>query len=231
MQNNAAKQAVLQLIFNGTAYANVADNAASSPLTNLYGALHTAWPGRTGSQSTSEASYTNYARVAIPRTSGGFTVAADGTITLTSSRSFPASSATGNNQYCPFFSIGNASSGASQIQAMGCILKSGTAAQPVTVATSGNLFTAYAHGAVTDDRVCFFKVGNSALPTGVTEGTVYWVRAGYTSDTFTVSATQGGASITVSANGAATLMVLDTNFQVGNNYTPTLTTGTTIYTD
>lgn len=35
----------LKLVFNATAIANIADNAASSPLTSLYLALHTADPG------------------------------------------------------------------------------------------------------------------------------------------------------------------------------------------
>ncbi len=63
------------LIFNGTAIANIADNASSSPLTNLYLSLHTASPGIGGSQTTNETAYTNYVRVAVARTSGGWTVA------------------------------------------------------------------------------------------------------------------------------------------------------------
>ena len=64
----------LKLIFNATAIANIADNAASAPLTNLYVSLHTADPGEAGNQTTSETAYTGYARVAVARTSGGFTV-------------------------------------------------------------------------------------------------------------------------------------------------------------
>ena len=36
---------LLKLIFNAVAWANMADNAAASPLTNLYLSLHTADPG------------------------------------------------------------------------------------------------------------------------------------------------------------------------------------------
>lgn len=64
----------LKLIFNATAIANIADNAASAPLTNLYVSLHTADPGEAGNQTTSETAYTGYARVAVARTSGGFMV-------------------------------------------------------------------------------------------------------------------------------------------------------------
>jgi hypothetical protein len=67
---------LLKLIFNAVAIANLADNAASSPLTTLYVALHTADPGEAGTQATSEISYTGYARVAVARTSGGWTVTA-----------------------------------------------------------------------------------------------------------------------------------------------------------
>jgi hypothetical protein len=62
------------LIFNATAIANIADNAASSPLTNLYLSLHTASPGTGGSQTTNETAYTNYDRVAVARSGSGWTV-------------------------------------------------------------------------------------------------------------------------------------------------------------
>src|SRR5512139_3668775 len=65
---------ILALVFNATAIANIADNAASSPLTDLYVSLHSASPGIGGSQLTNEVGYTNYARIAVPRTSGGWTV-------------------------------------------------------------------------------------------------------------------------------------------------------------
>jgi len=64
----------LKLTFNATAIANIADNASSAPLTNLFCSLHTANPAAGGSQTTSEAAYVGYARVSVARTSGGFTV-------------------------------------------------------------------------------------------------------------------------------------------------------------
>jgi hypothetical protein len=65
---------LLKLIYNATPIANLADNAASAPLANLYLALHTADPGEAGTQTTNETAYTGYARKAIARTSGGFVV-------------------------------------------------------------------------------------------------------------------------------------------------------------
>jgi len=57
----------LALWLNGTPITGIADNAASSPLTNLYMALHTADPGSSGDQSVSEIAYTGYTRAAIAR--------------------------------------------------------------------------------------------------------------------------------------------------------------------
>lgn len=65
---------LLKLIFNATAIANIADNAASSPLGSLFISLHTSDPGEAGTQLTNEIAYTGYARIAVARTSGGFTV-------------------------------------------------------------------------------------------------------------------------------------------------------------
>lgn len=100
---------LLALLLNATAIANVADNAAASPLTNLYLSLHTASPGQSGNQTTSEAAYTSYARVAIARTSAGFTVAS-AVGTLTSAQNFPA--ATGGSETETYFGLGTATSGA-----------------------------------------------------------------------------------------------------------------------
>lgn len=71
---NSFEASVLGLIFTASAIANIADNAGSSPATNLYISLHTASPGEAGDQTTNETAYTGYARVAVARTTGGWTV-------------------------------------------------------------------------------------------------------------------------------------------------------------
>jgi hypothetical protein len=73
-KGNTFENDLLMLIFNGTAIANIADNAASAPLTNLYLSLHTADPGEAGNQTTNETAYTGYARVAVARSGSGWTV-------------------------------------------------------------------------------------------------------------------------------------------------------------
>lgn len=108
----------LKLIFNATAIANIADNASSSPLTNLYVSLHTADPGEAGSQLTSEVTYTSYARVAVARTSGGWTVTSS-SVSPAATISFPAG--TGGSGTVTHFGVGTVTTGGA-----GKLLYSGT---------------------------------------------------------------------------------------------------------
>lgn len=73
-KGNTFENDLLKLIFNGTPIADLADNDATAPLTDLQVSLHTADPGEAGDQTTSEATYTGYARVAVARTTAGWTV-------------------------------------------------------------------------------------------------------------------------------------------------------------
>ena len=73
---NAAEQALLDLLFLNTDWANIGDAAGlqnSAAAGSVHISLHSADPGEAGNQSTSEISYTGYARVAVARTAGGWT--------------------------------------------------------------------------------------------------------------------------------------------------------------
>lgn len=136
---------LLKLIFNGTAIANIADNAAASPLTNLYLALHTADPGESGSQTTSECNYTSYARQAVARTSGGFTVTAN-SVSPAAEVVFPnPTNATSLPQTALFFSIGTAVSGT------GKILYSGAISPTIVISNTGTSPRLGTGTAVTED--------------------------------------------------------------------------------
>jgi hypothetical protein len=111
-KSNAFENDILALLFNGTAIANVADNASSSPLTSLFIALHTADPGEAGTQNTSEIAYTSYARAAVARTTGAWTVSA-GSVSPVANIDFPT--ATGGSATATHFSIGALASGAGKI--------------------------------------------------------------------------------------------------------------------
>jgi len=117
---------LLRLIFNGTAIANIADNAATSPLTNLFVSLHTADPGEAGSQTTNETAYTSYARVSVARTTGGWTVTAN-SVSPVANIAFP--SCTGGTATITHFGVGTASSGA------GKLLYKGTVTPNISVST------------------------------------------------------------------------------------------------
>lgn len=116
---NTFESDVLKLIFQAVAIANIADNAAGSPFTNLYVSLHTADPGETGSQTTSEATYTSYARVAVARTSGGFTVSGTTQVANAADVAFPA--CTGGSNSISHFGIGTNSGGAGKLLASGAL--------------------------------------------------------------------------------------------------------------
>lgn len=109
---------LLKLIYNATAWANYADNAASSPQTNIHTALHTADPGDAGTMSTSEATYTSYARVNVARTSGAWTVTAN-SVSPVANIAFPAG--TGGSGTVTHFSTGKTGGGATDILLSGTV--------------------------------------------------------------------------------------------------------------
>lgn len=109
---------LLKLIFNSSAIANIADNAGSSPLTNLYWALHTADPGEAGTQSTSEANYTGYARIAVARDATGHTVTGS-SVSPKNNINFPIASGGANT--ASHFDVGVATNGSSKILVSGTI--------------------------------------------------------------------------------------------------------------
>jgi hypothetical protein len=61
-------------------------------------------------------------------------------------------------------------------------------------------FTIPGHSFSVDDRIVCHAVSGSTLPTGVTEGTIYWVKTVSGND-ITISTTQGGATLDVTVAG------------------------------
>lgn len=125
-KSNSLETSMLGLIFTATAIANIADNAASAPITNLYFGLHTSDPGEAGDQTTNECTYTSYARVAVARSTSGFTVTGN-SVSPDADVTFPA--ATGGSETATHFSIGTASSGA------GVLLYKGTVTPNIVISS------------------------------------------------------------------------------------------------
>jgi hypothetical protein len=124
---------VLKLLLNSTAIADLAQNDTSSPLTTLYLALHSADPTPSGDQSTNEISYTGYARAAVSRTGGAWTVSA-GVATANAIIAFPLCG--GGSATATYASIGKLSGGAGEILYSGVLSPSISISAGVTPAVS-----------------------------------------------------------------------------------------------
>lgn len=128
-KSDSYETSLLGLFFNGTAIADLAENDTTSPATSLYLSLHSADVGEAGSQTTNECAYTGYARAAVARNSGGFTVAGN-TVALASAVDFPA--ATGGTCTATYFAVGTASSGAGVVLYYGSLSPSISVSDGVT---------------------------------------------------------------------------------------------------
>lgn len=126
---------ILKLIFNATAIANVADNAAASPLTNLYLSLHTADPtdAPASGQNTSETTYTGYARISVARTTGGWTCATNaGVTTAVPVANITFGTCSAGTATITHVGIGTASSGSGKLLFVGSLSPSIAVASGVT---------------------------------------------------------------------------------------------------
>jgi len=121
-KSTSASNSILALIFNATTWADIAENDSSSPATNLYLSLHTADPGVGGSQTTNETSYTNYARIAIARTTGGWDVPSGGATANAALAQFAQCGASGAT--LTHVAIGTGSSGAGLVLYAGALTSS-----------------------------------------------------------------------------------------------------------
>jgi len=113
---------ILALIFNATAWADIAQNDGSGPLTDLYLSLHTATPGVGNNQTTNETAYTNYVRIAVERTTSGWDVPASGATANAALAQFAQCGVTGAT--ITHVAIGTAASGAGTVLYAGALSSS-----------------------------------------------------------------------------------------------------------
>lgn len=137
-KSNTFENDLLKLIFNATAIANIADNAATSPLTNLWVSLHTADPSATGSnepsdQTASEANYTGYARVGVARTTGGWTVTTSGnTNSVSPVAAITFGACTAGSNTITHFAVGTAQTSTGKILYAGAVTPTITVTAGIT---------------------------------------------------------------------------------------------------
>lgn len=135
-KSNAFETSWLQHVFQNAAIANIGDVTGlrgSTVVGSLYVAAHTADPGEAGDQTTSEAAYGSYTRVAMPRDVSTWTVAAN-QVQNAIQIAWPVGTSGTVAQNLTHWSIGVASSGAGVILYSGAFttaLYSGNTIQPV----------------------------------------------------------------------------------------------------
>jgi len=123
-KSNTWENELMLLVFNNTAAALIGDASGLQPSAtagSLYVALHTADPGEAGTQTTSEAAYGSYARVAVARSGAGWTVAGNA-VTNAALIQFPQ--CTSGSETETYFTIGTASSGAGKVLYRGALSSS-----------------------------------------------------------------------------------------------------------
>lgn len=121
---NAFESNLLLLYFNNTDHANIGDAGGlqnSATAGSFYISLHTGDPGEAGSQTTSEATYTSYDRVAVARSGAGWTISG-ANVSNAAAVNFPA--ATGGSNTITHFGIGSDSSGAGNLFFKGALAAS-----------------------------------------------------------------------------------------------------------
>lgn len=220
---NGTESNFLKLLFTAVAWAAIADNTATTPATQLFISLHNADPGEAGTQSTNETAYTNYARVAVNRTTGGFTVSGTDPTQVVNAATitFPQCGVTGDT--ITHWGIGLLSTGTGTLLACGPV-GSGPALNFTCTSASPGVLTIPGSSYSVNDRVSLYHNPAGTLPTGTTEGTVYFVGT-VTGIAVTLSTTAAnGAPVNTSSVGAG-VSIKQTPLVVANLITPSFAAG------
>jgi hypothetical protein len=121
-KTNTWETDILNMVFLNLAASLIGDASGLQPagtVGSLYISLHTADPGEGGTQLTSESGYTGYARVAVARTVGGWTVGT-GTVSNAAGVTFPPCS--GGSSTVTYFGVGTNSAGAGKLLYRGLLV-------------------------------------------------------------------------------------------------------------
>jgi len=141
-KSNTWESDLLTLVFNNTAAALIGDETGlpgSATAGVLYVSLHTADPGETGNQTTSEANYTGYARVSVARTSGGWTIGTS-PIQVSNAATITFGQCTAGTNTITHIGVGTSSSGTGKLLYSGALASS--------LAVSANITPSFAAGAI-----------------------------------------------------------------------------------
>lgn len=153
----------------------------------------------TAVETPTEPSGNNYARVALSTSNFG-SVAASNSIANTAVINSPVAS--GSWGTIVGVAIFDASSGGNALRK--AYLTSGSY-RVFTALASTDILTAPGHSFVNGDQVVVLGLTGTSLPTGLTQGTLYYV-IGSSTDTLQLSTSAGGAAINLTANGGGRIV-------------------------
>lgn len=215
---NGTQQAFLSLLFQGVNWASIADNTATSPATVLYFSLHTADPSEGGTQSTNETTYTNYVRVPVARSTGGFGVTGSSPAIASNLNAVNFAQCGVTGATITHWGVGLLSSGSGTLLGSGPV-GAGPALEFTSTAASPGIFTVPGSGFLVNDRLSLYPTATGALPSGVTEGTVYFVGT-VTGINISLSSTAAnGSPVNTSSVGSGNI-IKQSPLVVSQNITP-----------
>jgi hypothetical protein len=133
-------------VFNNTTSSLIGDATGlvgSSTAGSLYVSLHTADPGETGTQTTSESAYTSYARVAVARTTGGWTISGTAPTQAANTAAVNFPQCTGGSETITHVAVGTDPSGTGKLLYSGALNSSLAVSNNITpsFAIAGLVFT------------------------------------------------------------------------------------------
>ena len=226
-KGNTFENELMLLLFNNTGIALIGDATGvrgSVVAGSFYLALHVTDPGEAGDQTTGEVAYTGYARVAVARSGAGFVVTGN-SVSPAANQDFGQCTAAPTTY--AYWSVGVAASGASKILYRGVF---GSNLGSFTAIAATDIFTIPGlAGVAVNDNIAFFAPPGDTLPTGITEGTVYFVKTVSGND-ITIAATSGGVTIDITTAGKGRAMRM-TPQTVAVSSIPRIPTSSTIVED
>jgi len=131
-KTNTWENDLLLLVFNNTNASLIGDATGlrgSTTAGSLYVSLHTADPGEAGTQTTSEATFTGYARVAVARSGAAWTVT---TNSVSPAANIDFAACTAGTNTITHFGVGTDSTGAGKLLYKGAVTPSIAVAAGVT---------------------------------------------------------------------------------------------------
>jgi len=177
----------------------------------------------TAVETPTEPSGNNYARVQLTTSNFGST-ASSGSIANTAVINFPQAS----GSWGSIIGIGVYDASTSGNNVRKGYLTSGSYFTFSALAST-DVFTAPGHDLVLNDIVVVLDLSGSALPTGVTQGTSYYI-INVSGDTFQLSTSQGGSAVNITVNGAGRIVQIVPQ-TIGNGAVASFPIGTLVFTE